>query len=116
MNILINCPSILNINNKKNKVLGGVESLTLALAQELSKRKYNITLSSICKKSIKKNNILHVPINSIKKNPKNYNFDSIISTNDASIFNYYSENKKKYFGCITNYKLKNLLEKNNFIQ
>jgi len=97
MNILINCPSILNINNKKNKVLGGVESLTLALAQELSKRKYNITLSSICKKSIKKNNILHVPINSIKKNPKNYNFDSIISTNDASIFNYYSKNKKKIF-------------------
>ena len=62
MNILINCPSLVDINEKKKSSLGGVESLVLTLANELSKKNYNITISSIYKKKIRKNNILYVPI------------------------------------------------------
>ena len=56
--ILINCPSILNITNKNDNSLGGIEALCLALANELSKRKFNITFSSINKKKIQKSKIL----------------------------------------------------------
>ena len=94
-NILINCPSLLKIDSKKSETLGGIESLVLALGSELSKRKFNITISSIKKKTFIKNRILYLPINKIKKNAKNYDFDSIISTNDSSIFNYYKGNINK---------------------
>ena len=53
MNILINCPSLVDINEKKKSSLGGVESLVLTLANELSKKNYNITISSIYKKKNK---------------------------------------------------------------
>ena len=36
MNILINCPSSLKNNSKLDNKLGGIESLTLALAKKLS--------------------------------------------------------------------------------
>jgi len=95
--VLINCPSIINISNKNINSLGGIESLSLALAHELSKRKFEVTFSSFLKKKIKKKNILFIPINEITKNCKKYNFDSVISANDASIFNFYKDNRRKIY-------------------
>ena len=96
-NILINCPTINSYNNKHRKTLGGIESLVLSLADELSKRKFNITLSSSCKKTFIKNDISYVPIDKIKKNPQKIIFNSIISTNDATIFNDFKENQSYSF-------------------
>ena len=55
MNILINCPFKFNINNSHHKKLGGIESLSIDLAKSLSLKKYNVTLSTICKKPSFKN-------------------------------------------------------------
>jgi glycosyltransferase involved in cell wall biosynthesis len=114
INILINCPSIHFINNKKKETLGGIESLVLALADELSKRKFNITLSSSCKKTFVKNDIIYVPIDKIKKNPKKYIFNSIISSNDATIFNSYKENKNKIFWLHNKLQIEKSIRKKQF--
>ena len=111
--ILINCPSIINVDNKKNP-LGGIESLCIALADEFSKRKFQITFSSFFKKKVKKNKILYVPINQIKKNSKNYNFDSIISANDASIFDFYKNNKKKIYWLHNKLQIEKSIRKKQF--
>ena len=114
MNILINCPSLVDINEKKKSSLGGVESLVLTLANELSKKNYNITISSIYKKKIRKNNILYVPIKEIKRNPKNYDFSSIISANDATIFDSFKENKNKIFWLHNNLQIEKSIRKKQF--
>ena len=93
-NILINCTSKFNLKARSLKMLGGIESLSYNLAINLSKRNYNITLSTHCNKSNYKNNILNVPIEFIKKNPKKFNFHFIISSNDSSIFSFFPNSKK----------------------
>ena len=97
MKILINCPSKFNLESKNINSLGGIESLNICLAKELSKKKINITLSTNCHKTIIKNAIKNVPISKIKKNPELYNFDTVISSNDASIFNYFKSSKKIFW-------------------
>ena len=94
MNILINCPFKFNINNSHHKKLGGIESLSIDLAKSLSLKKYNVTLSTICKKPSFKNNVKNIPLNKIKNNPQKFHFDKIISSNDATIFNYFPNSKK----------------------
>lgn len=94
MKILINCPSNFNISQESIKKGGGIETLNYDLAIFLSKQKMKIFISSICKKSIKKSNILNIPIESIKKNSQRYKFDAIISSNDSCIFNYFPNSKK----------------------
>ena len=92
--VLINCPSDFNLSSQSLKKIGGIETLNVNLAKILSKKKINVTLSSYCKKSIKKNNVLNLPVDVIKKHPNKYVFDSIISSNDSSIFNYFPNSKK----------------------
>jgi glycosyltransferase involved in cell wall biosynthesis len=94
MKILINCPSNFNISHESIKKKGGIETLNYDLAMFLSKQKMKISISSICKKNIKKNNILNLPIKLIKKNSQKYKFDAIISSNDSCIFNYFPNSKK----------------------
>ena len=113
-NILINCPTINSFNNKHSKTLGGIESLALSLADELSKRKFNITFSSSYKKSFVKNNISYVHVNKIKEKPKSFIFNSIISTNDATIFNNFKENQNKIFWLHNKLQIEKSIRKKQF--
>ena len=94
MNILPSCPSKFNLESKNLKKLGGIESLNLELAKSLSKDKNNVTLATDCKKTIIKNNITNIPIYKLKNNAKNYSFDTIISSNDTSLYSYFKKSKK----------------------
>lgn len=93
MNILFYCPLKFNLKSKNNNSLGGIETLNLELSNILSLNKYKIYLSTICKKVLKKKNLINLPISTIKKSNNKYNFDYIISSNDPSIFNYYKNSK-----------------------
>ena len=57
MNILFHCPTKFDLNSIGNSKLGGIETLNLELCNNLSSKDYNIYLSSICKKVIKRNNL-----------------------------------------------------------
>ena len=92
MNILFYCPLKFNLKSKNNNSLGGIETLNLELSNILSSNKYKIFLSTICKKVLRKKNLINLPISTIKKN-NNYDFNYIISSNDPSIFNYYKNSK-----------------------
>lgn len=92
MNILFYCPLKFNLKSKNNNSLGGIETLNLELSNILSLNKYKIYLSTICKKVLKKKNLINLPISTIKKD-NNYDFNYIISSNDPSIFNYYKNSK-----------------------
>jgi glycosyltransferase involved in cell wall biosynthesis len=95
MNILINCPSKFDIKNgKSNNKIGGIESLNIVLAKKLSNINYNVTLSSICNKKTKIKKLTNLPIKHIKLKNKKLNFDLIISSNDAEIFNHFPKSKK----------------------
>ena len=94
MNILLSCPSKFNLESKNLKKLGGIESLNLELAKSLSKDKNNVTLATDCKKTIIKNKIINIPIYKLKNNAKNYSFDTIISSNDTSLYSYFKKSKK----------------------
>ena len=94
MKILFYCPSKFNLVSKKNDKLGGIETLNLELSRNLSSNKYKVYLSTICKKIIKKNNLVNLPISKIKKDYDKYKFDCIISSNDPNIFNYFKNSKK----------------------
>tara|TARA_B100001057_G_C22869335_1_gene958064 strand:+ start:2551 stop:3546 length:996 start_codon:yes stop_codon:yes gene_type:complete len=93
MNILFYCPLKFNLKSKNNSNLGGIETLNLELSKFLSSNKDKIYLSTICKKIIKKNNLINLPISTIKTKNNKYNFDYVISSNDPSIFNYYKNSK-----------------------
>ena len=54
MNILFHCPIKFDLNSIGNNKLGGIETLNLELCKNLSSKYYNIYLSTICKKVIKK--------------------------------------------------------------
>ena len=94
MKILFYCPSKFNLVSKNKDRLGGIETLNLELSRNLSLNKYKVYLSTICKKIIKKNNLVNLPISLIKKNYDNYKFDCIISSNDPNIFNHFKNSKK----------------------
>ena len=97
MNILLYCESNFNLESLKDNKLGGVESLNLILAINLAKKGFNITLGSICKKKNSKYKIKNIPIYIIKKNSDKFHFDTIISSNDASIFSFFKESKKIFW-------------------
>ena len=114
MKILINCPSNFNISSQFIKKIGGIETLNLDLAKLLSRKKINITLSSYCKKKIKKNKILNIPIDLIKKKSHRYNFDTIISSNDSTIFNYFP-NSDKFLWLHNQLQIEKSIRKKQFI-
>ena len=94
MKILLN--TLLNFNYKYqlNKKLGGVELLNYFLARELTKLKHNVVVPSNKKIIFTKNKIKFIPLNKVKSYSNNLKFDTIISSNDAKIFNYYNNSKK----------------------
>ena len=94
MNILLSCPSKFSLVSKNLKKLGGIESLNLELAKTLSKENINVTLATDCKKTIIKNKITNIPIDKLKINSKNFSFDSIVSSNDTSLYSYFKKSKK----------------------
>ena len=94
MNILLSCPSKFSLVSKNLKKLGGIESLNLELAKTLSKENINVTLATDCKKTIIKNKITNIPIDKLKTNSKNFSFDSIVSSNDTSLYSYFKKSKK----------------------
>jgi len=94
MNILLSCPSNFSLKSNNLKKLGGVESLNIELAKTLSKQNFNITLATNCKKKLIKDKIVNIPINELKKNAKNYSFDTIVSSNDTSLYSYFNKSKK----------------------
>ena len=94
MNILLSCPSKFSLVSKNLKKLGGIESLNLELAKTLSKENINVTLATDCKKTIIKNKITNIPIHKLKTNSRNFSFDSIVSSNDTSLYSYFKKSKK----------------------
>ena len=67
MNILFNCPNLFVNGNIIESKLGGIESLTLALAKELSDKKINVSITTNQKKITIKDKIRIIPINKLKK-------------------------------------------------
>ena len=119
MNILFYCPFNFNIKSSNLKSLGGIESLNIELSKFLSRSHYKIFLATYCKKIIKKENLINIPIDFLLENKSSFVFDKIISSNDPTIFNHfqYSKNflwlhnklplekalrKKKFFSIIKN--------------
>ena len=94
MNILLYCPSKFSLESKNLKKLGGIESLNLELAKALSKENINVTLGTDCKKTIIKNKITNIPIYKLKSNAKKFFFDSIVTSNDTSLYSYFKNSKK----------------------
>ena len=94
MNILLSCPSKFSLVSKNLKKLGGIENLNLELAKTLSKENIKVTLATDCKKTIIKNKITNIPIDKLKANSKNFSFDSIVSSNDTSLYSYFKKSKK----------------------
>ena len=94
MNILFHCPTKFDLNSISNSKLGGIETLNLELCNSFSSKDYNIYLSTICKKVIKRKNLINLPIFKLKKENHNYNFDYIVSSNDPNIFNFFRNSKK----------------------
>ena len=94
MNILFHCPTKFDLNSISNSMLGGIETLNLELCNNLSSKDYNIYLSTIGKKVIKRNNLTNLPISKLKRENHNYNFDYIVSSNDPNIFNLFRNSKK----------------------
>ena len=94
MNILLSCPSKFSLISKNLKKLGGIESLNLELAKTLSRENINVTLATDCKKTIIKNKITNIPIDKLKSNSKNFSFDSIVTSNDTSLYSYFKKSKK----------------------
>ena len=113
MNILLSCPSKFSLVSKNLKKLGGIESLNLELAKTLSKENINVTLATDCKKTIIKNKITNIPINKLKTNSKNFSFDSIVSSNDTSLYSYFKKSKKILW-LHNKLQIEKAIRKNNF--
>ena len=84
MKILINCPSKFNISTQLNDKLGGIESLCINLAKNLSKKKIKIHIATHNNKIFFQDKILNFPISKIINNKKKFNYDVVISANDAA--------------------------------
>ena len=113
MNILLSCPSKFSLVSKNLKKLGGIESLNIELAKTLSKENINVTLATDCKKTIIKNKITNIPINKLKTNSKNFSFDSIVSSNDTSLYSYFKKSKKILW-LHNKLQIEKAIRKNNF--
>ena len=113
MNILLSCPSKFSLVSKNLKKLGGIESLNLELAKTLSKENINVTLATDCKKTIIKNKITNIPIDKLKSNSKNFSFDSIITSNDTSLYSYF-KNSKKILWLHNKLQIEKAIRKKNF--
>ena len=113
MNILLSCPSKFSLVSKNLKKLGGIESLNLELAKTLSKENINVTLATDCKKTIIKNKITNIPIDKLKTNSKNFSFDSIVSSNDTSLYSYFKKSKKILW-LHNKLQIEKAIRKNNF--
>ena len=113
MNILLSCPSKFSLVSKNLKKLGGIESLNLELAKTLSKENINVTLATDCKKTIIKNKITNIPIEKLKSNSKNFSFDSIITSNDTSLYSYFKKSKKILW-LHNKLQIEKAIRKNNF--
>ena len=113
MNILLSCPSKFSLVSKNLKKLGGIESLNLELAKTLSKENINVTLATDCKKTIIKNKITNIPIDKLKINSKNFSFDSIVSSNDTSLYSYFKKSKKILW-LHNKLQIEKAIRKNNF--
>ena len=113
MNILLSCPSKFSLVSKNLNKLGGIESLNLELAKTLSKENINVTLATDCKKTIIKNKITNIPINKLKTNSKNFSFDSIVSSNDTSLYSYFKKSKKILW-LHNKLQIEKAIRKNNF--
>ena len=113
MNILLSCPSKFSLVSKNLKKLGGIESLNLELAKILSKEHINVTLATDCKKTIIKNKITNIPIDKLKSNSKNFSFDSIITSNDTSLYSYFKKSKKILW-LHNKLQIEKAIRKNNF--
>ena len=113
MNILLSCPSKFSLVSKNLKKLGGIESLNLELAKTLSKENINVTLATDCKKTIIKNKITNIPIDKLKSNSKNFLFDSIITSNDTSLYSYFKKSKKILW-LHNKLQIEKAIRKNNF--
>ena len=96
MKVLINCPLNFTLDINKKNTLGGIESLNLNLALALSQNNIDITLATICKKISHKKKIKNIPIEYLKNNANEYEYDAIISSNDATIFNYFKNTINKF--------------------
>jgi glycosyltransferase involved in cell wall biosynthesis len=92
MNILFYCPFNFSVNSKNINELGGIETLNIDLSKRLSNLRHKIYLASYCKRKTKSKNLINLPINDLLI--KKYNFDVIISSNDATIFNNFEKSKK----------------------
>ena len=114
MKVLINCTLKFDLNNKDLNILGGIESLNIALAKKLSVLNFDITISSICNKVSKHKNLLNIPIKTIHSKKEKLNFDIIISSNDAQIFNYFP-NSKKIFWLHNPLQIEKSIRKKQFI-
>ena len=113
MNILLSCPSKFSLVSKNLKKLGGIESLNLELAKTLSKENINVTLATDCKKTITINKITNIPIDKLKSNSKNFSFDSIITSNDTSLYSYF-KNSKKILWLHNKLQIEKAIRKKNF--
>ena len=113
MNILINCPSEFDLKSNGLNKIGGIESLNIALAKKLSKINFNVTLSTICHKKTQINKLLNLPIKTIKLKKNNLNFDIIISSNDATIFEHFP-NAKKFIWLHNPLQIEKALRKKQF--
>ena len=113
MNILLSCPSKFSLVSKNLKKLGGIESLNFELAKTLSKENINVTLATVCKKTIIKNKITNIPIDKLKTNSKNFSFDSIVSSNDTSLYSYFKKSKKILW-LHNKLQIEKAIRKNNF--
>ena len=71
MKILINCPTKFNLNPNTPNKIGGIESLNIELAKNLSKLNFDITFTTHCNKKTKIKKILILPIKFIKLKKKN---------------------------------------------
>jgi glycosyltransferase involved in cell wall biosynthesis len=94
MNILFYCPFKFNIKSNNIRSLGGIESLNYILAKYLSKSKNTIYLATNCKKLVKQQNLINIPIHKLLNNLSKYKFDKVISSNDPTIFNHIKDSQK----------------------
>ena len=97
MKILFYCPFRFDLKTNKKKFLGGIESLNIDLAKTLAKQKNTVYLATFTKKKVHSNNVINIPIDKLFLNSNELKFDSIISSNDAQIFNLFESSRKIFW-------------------
>lgn len=96
MKILFYCPFKFSIKNFYKNSWGGIETLNYDLASRLAKNHlFSVYLATHTKHKIKHKSLINLPINDALN--KKYEFDVVISSNDAKIFNNFQNSKKIYW-------------------